>query len=187
VAIIGLVALAGTQRTGAVREQIPDQVGPLAARSTARDAGNQSRVLPGYQGQEPLAGFWRGCSEATLRGTYGVQIQGTRLAPSPPAPAGTVESVIGIIRRHYDGQGRFTQINNEKGSVSANGPVDREGFGTYVVNDDCSGSHELTIPGVPFPITDRFVIVDYGQEVRHFVVSPASVMVSGVARKVGFW
>jgi hypothetical protein len=185
-AIIGLVALAGTQRTGAVREQFSDQVGPLAARSAAGEAGGQSRALPGYQGHEPLSGLWRGCSEATLRGTYGVQIQGTRLA-TPPAPAGTVETVIGIIRRHYDGQGRFTQVNNEKGSVNGNGPVDREGFGTYVVNDDCSGSHELTIPGVPFPITDRFVIVDYGQEVRHFVVSPASVMVSGVSRKVGFW
>jgi hypothetical protein len=128
----------------------------------------------------------RGCSEATLRGTYGIQIQGTRLAP-PPSPAGTVESVIGVIVRHYDGEGNFTQINNEKGSVSGLGPVDREGFGTYQVNDDCSGSHVLTIPGVPVPVTDRFVIVDHGREVRHFVVSPAPVMVTGVSQKMSVW
>ena len=126
----------------------------------------------------------RGCSEATLRGAYGIQIQGTRLAP-PPAPAGTIETVIGVLVRQYDGRGSFTQVNNEKGSVSGLGPVDREGFGTYQVNEDCSGSHELHIPGVPFPITDRFVIVDFGREVRHFVVSPAPVMVTGVSRKMG--
>jgi hypothetical protein len=130
--------------------------------------------------------FTRGCSEATLRGAYGIQIQGTRSAP-PPAPAGTVESVIGVIVRHYDGSGGFTQVNNEKGSISGVGPADRAGFGTYQVNDDCSGSHELTIPGVPFPVTDRFVIVDYGREVRHFVVSPAPVMVTGVSKRMGVW
>jgi hypothetical protein len=130
--------------------------------------------------------FIRGCSEATLRGAYGIQIQGTRLA-APPAPVGTVESVIGVLVRTYDGRGGFTQINNEKGSVSGNGPVDREGSGTYQVNADCSGSHELHIPGVPFPITDRFVIVDNGREVRHFVVNPASVMVTGVSQKMGIW
>lgn len=128
----------------------------------------------------------RGCSEATLRGAYGIQIQGTRLAP-PPAPAGTVETVIGVLVRQYDARGNFTQVNNEKGSVSGLGPVDREGFGTYQVNPDCSGSHELHIPGVPVPITDRFVIVDFGREVRHFVVSPAPVMVTGVSQKMGLW
>jgi hypothetical protein len=130
--------------------------------------------------------FSRGCSEATLRGAYGIQIQGTRFA-LPPAPAGSVESVIGVIVRHYDGRGGFTQINNEKGSISGPGPVDRAGFGTYQVNEDCSGSHELTIPGVPTPVTDRFVIVDYGREVRSFVVSPAPVMVTGVSQKMSIW
>jgi hypothetical protein len=154
-AVIGVVVLVGTQRSGARSET----------------EGNQ---------------FLRGCSEATLRGDYGIQIQGTRFA-LPPAPPGTVESVIGVIVRQYDGRGGFTQVNNEKGSISGLGPVDRAGFGTYQVNEDCSGSHELTIPGVPTPVTDRFVIVDYGREVRHFVVSPAPVMVTGVSRKMGLW
>jgi hypothetical protein len=57
-----------------------------------------------------------------------------------------------VIVRHYDGQGNFRQVNNEKGSVSGLGPVDREGFGTYQVNEDCSRAHELQIPGVPVPL-----------------------------------
>jgi hypothetical protein len=130
--------------------------------------------------------FTHGCSEATLRGAYGIQIQGTRPAAAP-APAGTIESVIGVIVRHYDGRGGFTQVNNEKGSISGIGPADREGFGTYQVNEDCSGSHQLQIPGVPFPVTDRFVIVDQGREVRHFVVSPAPIMVTGVSQKMSVW
>lgn len=125
----------------------------------------------------------RVCSVATLRGAYGIQIQGTRPAP-PPAPPGSIESVIGVIIRHYDGEGQFTQVNNEKGSISGNGPIDRQASGTYQVNEDCTGSHELHIPGVPNPVTDRFVIVDRGREVRHFVVSPAPVMVTGVSRKI---
>lgn len=125
----------------------------------------------------------RRCSVATLKGSYGVQIQGTRPA-APPAPAGTIESVIGVIVRHYDGQGQFTQINNEKGSVGGPGPVDREGFGTYQVNEDCSGSHELSIPGVPFLVVDRFVIVDQGREIRSFVVSPTPIMITGVSKRM---
>ena len=148
-------------------------------------------VLVGTQGSGAGSGteqtlFQRGCSVATLRGGYGLQIQGTRPA-APPAPAGSIETVIGVIVRQYDGRGGFTQVNNEKGSINGLGPADRAGLGTYQVNEDCSGSHELTIPGVPFPITDRFVIVDYGREVRHFVVSPAPLMVTGVSRKMGPW
>jgi hypothetical protein len=148
-------------------------------------------LLVGTQGSGARSGtdetrLRRGCSEATLRGAYGIQIQGTRPA-APPAPAGSIESVIGVIVRQYDGEGGFTQINNEKGSINGLGPVDRAGFGTYQVNEDCSGSHTLTIPGVPIPITDRFVIVDNGREVRHFVVSPAPIMVTGVSRKMTVW
>lgn len=124
------------------------------------------------------------CSEATLRGAYGIQIQGTRPAP-PPAPPGSIESIIGVTIRHYDGRGNFTQIFNDKGSITGIAPPDREGFGTYQVNEDCTGAHELRFPGVPFVATDRFVIVDRGREVRNFTVSPAPVMVTGVSKKIG--
>jgi hypothetical protein len=153
VAVIGVAVLAGTAGYGAGGPQ---------------DAGDQ---------------VGRVCSEATLHGSYGIQIQGTRPAP-PPAPAGSIESVIGVIVRHYDGAGQFTQTGNEKGSISGLAPLDREGFGTYQVNEDCTGAHNLQIPGVPFPVTDRFVIVDHGREVRNFVVSPAPVMVTGVSKKM---
>jgi hypothetical protein len=138
----------------------------------------------GTSAEDQDSGHQRRCSQKTLRGSYGIQIQGTRPAP-PPALPGTIETVIGVIVRHYDGEGNFTQVNNEKGSVSGNAPVDREGAGTYQVNEDCTGSHQLRLAGSTITVSDRFVIVDRGREVRSFVVSPAPVMVNGVSRKIG--
>src|SRR5580765_4441432 len=57
------------------------------------------------------------CSEATVRGDYGIQIQGTR-----PAPGGLTESVIGIVLRNYDGHGGFSQVSNVKGSLTGTVP-----------------------------------------------------------------
>jgi hypothetical protein len=148
-------------------------VAVVLAGARGSDAGNQ-------QGDERRHS--RGCSEATLRGDYGIQIQGTRPL-LPPAPAGSIEPVIGIVIRTYDGQGNFTQRDNVKGSISGIDPPDREGFGTYQVNADCTGGHFRQIPGLPVS-EDRFVIVDNGREIRHAVMSPVSVMVTGVSQKI---
>ena len=110
-------------------------------------AGTPRSGAGGQTDDEEIGG--RRCTVATLRGGYGIQIQGTRPA-APPAPAGTTESVIGVIVRHYDGEGQFTQVNNEKGSLSGLGPADREGFGTYQVNGDCTGSHGCRFQGSRF-------------------------------------
>lgn len=123
----------------------------------------------------------RGCSDATLWGTWGIQVQGTRLAP-PPAPAGTVESVIGVVVRKYDGRGGFTQVANIKGSISGIVP-DREGFGTYRVNADCTAVvNAEPAPGIL--IEDRLVIVDGGRKAVGIGATPLSAMVSSVHQRV---
>jgi hypothetical protein len=118
----------------------------------------------------------RECSVATLRGDYGVQVQGTR-----PAPGGT-ELVVGVVLRTYDGEGGFTQIDNVKGSVTGVVP-DRPGSGTYEVNPDCSGTVRFQ-PGPGILIEERMVIVDSGDEIRTAVMVPAGVMVMGTHRRV---
>jgi hypothetical protein len=120
----------------------------------------------------------RGCSDATIEGTYGIQISGTR----PSAPGGPIESVVGVVIRHYDGVGGFTQIDNVKGSITGIVP-DREGSGTYVVNEDCSGAAQLQpAPGVL--IEERLVIVDDGNEIRSMSYLPAPVMITGYHKRV---
>jgi len=120
----------------------------------------------------------RGCSDTTIAGAYGIQITGTR----PSAPGGPIESVIGVAIRHYDGQGQFTQVDNVKGSITGMVP-DSPGFGTYHVNEDCSGVAQFEpAPGVL--VEERLVIVDDGNEIRSMASLPPAVMVTGVHRKV---
>jgi len=119
-----------------------------------------------------------GCDNRTLRGAYGIQIQGTR----PSSPGGPVESVIGVVIRNYDGEGQFTQIDNVKGSISGTVP-DREGFGTYQVNADCTAVAQLQ-PGPGILIEERLIVVDDGREIRSATMLPPPVMVTGVSRKI---
>lgn len=129
------------------------------------------------EGSDDEHGRFKQCSVATLRGDYGVQVQGTR-----PAPGGLTESVIGVVLRSYNGDGSFTQVDNVKGSITGTVP-DRPGFGTYEVNPDCTGIVRFQ-PGPGIFIEERLVIVDDGREIRTAVMVPAGVMVSGVHLRV---
>ena len=125
-------------------------------------------------------GRWKQCSEATVRGDYGSQIQGTR--PAPGVPGGPTESVIGVLLRTYDGQGNFSQVSNVKGSISGTVP-DSEAFGTYEVHPDCTG----IIRFVPFPgslVEERLVIVDDGREIRAAVMVPTPVVITSVQQRI---
>jgi hypothetical protein len=76
----------------------------------------------------PLAALWQEenqaftCSNETLEGVYGLSISGTRPAPPPPSGTpsyvpGTIEQVIGVGTRTFDGDGNFSQVTSEKGSL----------------------------------------------------------------------
>jgi hypothetical protein len=120
------------------------------------------------------------CTEATLRGTYGIQMQGTN--PVPPPLGGGIQTVIGVVVRTYDGAGGFTQVDNVKGAVTGIVP-DRPGAGTYQVNDDCTGV-TLFQPGPGITIEERMVIVDHGDEIRTIVSNPLAVMISSVQKRI---
>jgi len=134
--------------------------------------------MMGADGQEnDERGRGKECSEATVRGDYGIQIQGTR-----PAPGGLIESVIGIVLRSYDGHGSFSQVSNVKGSITGTVP-DSHGVGTYEVNADCTGIVRFQpAPGVL--LEERLVIVDNGREIRTAVMVPAAVMITGVHQRL---
>lgn len=129
------------------------------------------------------------CSNATLQGVYGISTSGTRPAPPPPSGIpnyvpGTIEQLIGVGLRTFDGQGNFTQISNDKGSLSGILVPDAASHGTYIVNPDCSGTNTLIFPGLPFPVVIDIVVVDHGREFRGIVASPHSTMVSSNGRRV---
>jgi hypothetical protein len=135
----------------------------------------------------PLAASWQDpdqpstCSNETLEGTYGLTISGTRPVPSMP---GTIEQLIGVGTRTFDGDGNFSQVTNEKGSVTGLPLPNRTLQGTYVVNPDCSGTLTLNIPGLPFSIVYDIVVVNHGREFESIVASPQPVMVTTTGRRV---
>ena len=141
----------------------------ISASGSMGPGGNAVAQEPGFR-----------CTEATIRGTYGGQMQGT--SPVPPPQGGGTQSVIGVIVRTYDGAGTFTQVDNIKGSVTGIVP-DRPGSGTYQVNADCSGV-TLFQPGPGITIEERMVIVDHGKEIRTIVSSPLASMVSSVQKRI---
>jgi len=121
------------------------------------------------------------CRTEMLRGTYALDISGTRPAPPPPSGApsyvpGTIETLIGVGVRTFDGQGTFSQVTNEKGSLSGILFPDRALQGTYSVNPDCTGSLSLFVPGLPVPIVYDLVLSNDGRKFNSFVATPAAVM-----------
>lgn len=154
-----------------------------------------TRVQASNHKAQPLAASWRdrdetaACSNETLEGIYGLSISGTRPAPPPPSGTpsyvpGTIEQVIGVGTRTFDGDGHFAQVTSEKGSLSGMPFPNRGLQGTYSVNPDCSGTLTLTIPGLPFSIVYDIVVVNHGREFDSIVASPQPVMVSTTGRKV---
>ncbi len=89
---------------------------------------------------------------------------------------GNLEQVFAVGIRNYDGQGKFTQVQTEKGALTPAPVIDAQTSGTYVVNNDCSGT--ATIPG---GAEAHFVIVHNGKEIRWIVVSPTFVTITGSA------
>ena len=131
----------------------------------------------GADGQSDERGSSKPCSEATVGGDYGIQIQGTR-----PAPGGLTEAVIGIVFRTYDGKGNFSQVSNLKGSITGTNPDSVSG-GTYEVNADCTGIiRAQPLPGIV--IEERMVIVENGREIRAAVMTPTPVVITSVHQRM---
>jgi hypothetical protein len=134
-------------------------------------------------GQTPAAGT---CSNASLKGSYGVALSGTRPAPTILPNVnflpGAMEQVIGVVIMIPDGNGNFTQTDNVKGSLSGITP-NRPGTGTYTVNADCTGTYTVLNAGSP-PIVNQFVLVNGGASFMSIVVSPQPVMVTAQGTKM---
>ena len=132
-----------------------------------------TQVLSGQDGN-------KSCNDGTIKGTYGIQMQGSR-----PAGPGATETVIGVVLRTFDGRGGFEQVDNIKGSVSGI-TLDRSGEGTYEVAADYSGVTQFQPdpenPGIV--IEEKFVIVNRGDELRSITTSPPPLMVTSTGKRV---
>ena len=104
----------------------------------------------------------KGCSNATLKGTFAHTASGFEIAP--PSIAGPL---AGVGTDTFDGKGSVTAT----AMLSVNGNiVPVTATGTYTVNPDCNGTYK--IPGT----TLFLVIADSGNEIHAICVDPGVVL-----------
>ena len=116
----------------------------------------------------------KGCSNATLLGTFAYRITG--FITAPPAEAGPFASVGTQI---FDGNGRTTAT----AWVSQNGNIVPVTItGTYTVNPDCTGSFTLQISPLGLT-THSFFAIDDDEAGFQAIQTDPGVVVTGIARR----
>src|SRR3974390_2203877 len=111
----------------------------------------------------------KGCSNATLKGTFAEKDTGFIMNP-PPAAASLF---AGVNLDTFDGKGTITATGF--GTVDGNGGPQTE-IGTYTVNPDCTGTYEVLISPGGFTAHAYFVIADGGNELQIVVTDPGTVV-----------
>ena len=109
----------------------------------------------------------KGCSNATLQGTFAYTVTGFLVAA--PAPVGPYAEAGA---QTFDGRGGTTAA----GMSSTNGNImPQNNTGTYTVNPDCTGTFVLQIaPGITAHYF--FVIADGGSEYQAVCLDPVAVI-----------
>lgn len=116
----------------------------------------------------------KGCSNASLKGTFADKDTG--FITAPPAMAGPF---AGVSVETFDGNGGFTAT----GMASINGNlVASTGKGTYTVNPDCTGSITAVISPLGITTHTFFVIDDSLNELQMLVTDPG-LAVTCIARR----
>lgn len=137
--------------------------------STVRYAG---ATLPVVHAQETE----RGCSLASLKGSYALDRQGTLVTSvlGLPAPAPWGEAAF----EHFDGAGGFSgRATVNVGGALLNGIV----TGTYTVNSDCTGTKTVD---TPVGLTVHEAIIVIGQRMIGTQTDPWAVIQTR-AEKIG--
>jgi hypothetical protein len=116
----------------------------------------------------------KGCTNATLRGSYAQT--GSGVITAPPDQAGPFANVGTLI---FDGNGGLTGTLVVSSGTSSQATE----TGTYTVNSDCTGTYTVQI--APFGITSQafFAIDTNGDELEIIVTDPGSV-ITCVAKKL---
>src|SRR4051812_32834870 len=117
---------------------------------------------------EAQAGGHRGCSTASVQGSFGFTSTGTLLA----VPAPSVGPFAEVGRQSFDGQGN----TDATATFSANGNIVRVTVqGTYVVNSNCTGSMTLYVSPIGATVNADFVIDDDGDELRAIITGTGTI------------
>ncbi len=117
----------------------------------------------------------KGCSNATLQGTFA--FNGAGIIISPAVVAGPLANVNTLI---FDGNGAVTSptgIQSQNGNINAVTTA-----GTYKVNPDCTGTYVVVISPGGFT-AHYFFVIDADVNRLEIICTDAGVVFSGSARR----
>jgi len=147
----------------------------IMKRSTIAEAFTIAAVTALALAVAPIAkAEGKGCSNATLKGTFADKDTG--FITAPPAMAGPF---AGVNTETFDGNSTVTGT----GIGSLNGnivPVTQEG--TYTVNPDCTGTYTVEVSPLGLTTHAFFVIADGGNELQIVITDPGTV-ITCIARR----
>ena len=123
----------------------------------------------------------KGCSNATLKGTF--SHVGTGVNTAPPAAAGPF-AIVGT--QTFDGNGGFTgpAIASLNGNI-----IPATGTGKYTVNPDCTGTYTAQITPLGITVNVYFVLVwttaSTGTSLSEFhtISTDTGFVVTGISRR----
>jgi hypothetical protein len=104
------------------------------------------------------------CSNASIKGNYGISCEGTVVGVGPIA-------VVGVVTADGKGNGSEVETLSFNGAISQGVPFTF----TYTVDADCTGSHVATGPD-GFVYHGDIVIVDNKKEFRYISTDPGFVV-----------
>ena len=116
----------------------------------------------------------KGCSNASLKGTFAYTMTGVLTVPGFAGPFAEVGA------QTFDGRGATTAT----ATLSQNGNIRQVTItGTYTVNPDCTGTFTLLVS--PLGVTNRvfFVIHDGGTAFQSIEINPGISVITGIGRK----
>ncbi len=114
----------------------------------------------------------RGCSTASIRGTFAFRGTGSHTLPDG------LHLLDVVFAQTFDGIGGLTAtgVQSDNGNI-----LQVTQTGTYTVNPDCTGTETVLLSPLGFTVHFFFVIVDSGSELTVISTDPNNL--SGTARK----
>ena len=105
-----------------------------------------------------------GCSNRTLRGSYGFSVDGQIVPPGAPPVI-----LRAVAMTQFDGEGTLSQVDHATLNGVPRWSGWRSAVGTYNVNPDCTGTAQIIASDGSPALNLHLVVFDHGRQVRTVV------------------
>jgi hypothetical protein len=123
-------------------------------------------LLVAQSSSSPASEEHKVCSNRSIMGKYGFQIEGIILGPNL--------TLRTLSLAHFDGMGNLTSVDYVVLGGTPPAEEWRPATGTYSINPDCTGSVSLAVEAGKPPLNYHLIVVDRGRQIL-LVVDGAAI------------